>query len=132
MGTRLTQYVIQLGKREEVVNGSSKILWHITSPDVENGRIDTDSWKKFLKVIRNNFPHRLNWELYAKPEGTQPVYEYTCNLDDLKYVINDYITRTLNGHAIIKEFLYSKEEHFFDIHPEIANSYDFSYSQPYI
>ena len=132
MGDRLPQYVMQLGKRVETVNGTHKVLWHITSPDVEKGRIKDVDWHRFLDVVKKNFKHRLNWELYAKPNGTQPVYEYSCKLDDLQYVINDFITRDLNGHAVFKTFDYSKEDHFFILHPEIAKSYDLSLSQPYL
>jgi len=138
MGTKLESYIIKLGKRVDKVNGLHKVLWHVTSPgtnpNATEGRIKREDWDRFLGVLKNSFKNRywLNWELYAKPNGTQPVFEYSCDVNDFKYVINDFITRELNGHTVFDNFDYSREDNFFDIHPDIATSYDPTLGQPYL
>lgn len=133
MGSKLTRYHIKLGSNVSSVNGIEKTLWHVTSPDMSHGRIKMEDWKKFTQRLKSNFKkHRLNWEMYAKPNGTQPVYEYNCDIDDLKYVINDFITRELNGDPILEEFSYDKDGCFFNLHPEIASTYQVSSGSPFI
>jgi len=132
MGSKLTSYYFNLGNRIEEVNGVTKILWHVTSKDLRAGRISYPNWKNLIQRLKSRFSHRLNFELYAKPEGTQHVYEYRCDLSDLKYVIKDFIIRELNGEVVIDTFEYNKDQDFFNLHPEIATSYRPSQGSPYL
>jgi len=122
MSTEL--FKINLGRRIENVNGEKRELWHVTSPDAIKGRINYEDWHKFLSNLKKNFKkHRIDWGMYGKPDGTtQPVYEYNCDLDDLKYVISDFILQNFNGKVLYNIFDYSREENFSDMYPEIKDT----------
>lgn len=76
---------IKLGRRTEVINGVSKELWHIISPEVAK-RLSPALWKNFLVYLKNGFTNRLNWELYKD----MPVYEYQCTSEELKNIIKSF------------------------------------------
>ncbi|MDB4330466.1 hypothetical protein N9948_01960 [bacterium] len=80
------KYFIKLGRRVETINGEPKELWHVVSPEL-TGRIAREDWQSFIRFLRDDRPSRLNWGLYEN----QPVYEYRCTPDDLKYSINYFL-----------------------------------------
>ena len=86
MGEKIKTFIFKLGRKFEVVNGESKELWHITSPENDSGRVTEGFWQKFIENLKDCFPYRLNWDLYPN----QPVYEYKCSEVSLKKEIKRY------------------------------------------
>jgi hypothetical protein len=87
-------YSITLIKRNDAV--------HVVSNDIYS-RIQYDVWSSFLDTLRNKFHSTLNWGLYER----MPVYEYHTAIDNLKYVISDFIRTELKGDVSFKEIIYT-------------------------
>jgi hypothetical protein len=74
-------------------------LWHIISPEAMS-RISASMWKDFLVFMKQNYSHRLNWEVYP----SIPVYEYQASPDDLEHSIRYYLSNKLQGEIIVERF----------------------------
>jgi hypothetical protein len=86
-------YNITLIKRNNAI--------HVVSNEMM-GRIKYETWSDFLDTLRDKFNNTLNWSLYERI----PVYEYHTSMENLKYVISDFVRRELNGNASFKEVNY--------------------------